>query len=248
MRPAASSSRPTGPAGVADRVTRPAGRRPDRRSRTPHQALRAALHSADRPGHPPAERDARRKRPMSSPTGPDPNYPQGGAPQGQPGWGAPAAAGAGLQPAPAVQPRAPVLRRTRRLRRADRPAARHGHRRRRSSASSGAPWAALRPARAQPSPSPSARSSACWSCSPWSSSAALLVGGHPGDPGQVPAAAPAISYARSPSTCIDADLGARSQGGFVFSGLLGFILPGVIVFLLMQPQSKQYYAARGISY
>jgi hypothetical protein len=36
--------------------------------------------------------------------------------------------------------------------------------------------------------------------------------------------------------------------GFSFSALLGFILPGVIVFLLMQPQSKQYYASRGISY
>jgi hypothetical protein len=36
--------------------------------------------------------------------------------------------------------------------------------------------------------------------------------------------------------------------GFVFLGLLGFILPGLIVFMLMQPQSKQYYASRGISY
>ena len=36
--------------------------------------------------------------------------------------------------------------------------------------------------------------------------------------------------------------------GFSFSALLGFILPGIIVFLLMQPQAKQYYAARGISY
>jgi hypothetical protein len=36
--------------------------------------------------------------------------------------------------------------------------------------------------------------------------------------------------------------------GFLFFGLLGFILPGVIVFLLMQPQAKQHYASRGISY
>jgi hypothetical protein len=35
---------------------------------------------------------------------------------------------------------------------------------------------------------------------------------------------------------------------FVFLGLLGFILPGLIVFMLMQPQSKRYYASRGISY
>jgi hypothetical protein len=36
--------------------------------------------------------------------------------------------------------------------------------------------------------------------------------------------------------------------GFIFFGFLGLILPGVIVFLLMQPQTKQYYASRGISY
>jgi hypothetical protein len=41
---------------------------------------------------------------------------------------------------------------------------------------------------------------------------------------------------------------AATQGGSIFSGLLGFIVPGVIVFLLLNPQSKQYYASRGISY
>jgi hypothetical protein len=41
---------------------------------------------------------------------------------------------------------------------------------------------------------------------------------------------------------------AATQGQSIFSGLLGFIIPGVIVFLLLNPQSKQYYAARGISY
>ena len=39
-----------------------------------------------------------------------------------------------------------------------------------------------------------------------------------------------------------------SGWGFVFTGLLGFILPAIIVFLLLQPQAKQYYAARGIQY
>jgi hypothetical protein len=41
---------------------------------------------------------------------------------------------------------------------------------------------------------------------------------------------------------------AVSGWGFLFFGLLGFIIPGVIVFLLLNPQSKQYYASRGISY
>jgi hypothetical protein len=39
-----------------------------------------------------------------------------------------------------------------------------------------------------------------------------------------------------------------SGWGFAFLGLLGFLLPAIIVFLLMQPQAKQFYASRGISY
>jgi hypothetical protein len=39
-----------------------------------------------------------------------------------------------------------------------------------------------------------------------------------------------------------------AQGASIFSYLLGFVIPGVIVFLLLNPQSKQYYASRGISY
>jgi hypothetical protein len=41
---------------------------------------------------------------------------------------------------------------------------------------------------------------------------------------------------------------AATQGASVLSGLLGFVVPGVVVFLLLNPQSKQYYASRGISY
>jgi hypothetical protein len=41
---------------------------------------------------------------------------------------------------------------------------------------------------------------------------------------------------------------AATQGASIFTGLLGFIVPGVVVFLLLNPQSKQYYASRGISY
>jgi hypothetical protein len=39
-----------------------------------------------------------------------------------------------------------------------------------------------------------------------------------------------------------------AQGATIFSGLLGFVLPGVIVFLLLNQQSKQYYASRSITY
>lgn len=41
---------------------------------------------------------------------------------------------------------------------------------------------------------------------------------------------------------------AATQGGSFFTGLLGFIVPGIVVFLLLNPQSKQYYASRGVSY
>jgi hypothetical protein len=41
---------------------------------------------------------------------------------------------------------------------------------------------------------------------------------------------------------------AATQGGSFFTGLLGFVVPGIVVFLLLNPQSKQYYASRGISY
>jgi hypothetical protein len=41
---------------------------------------------------------------------------------------------------------------------------------------------------------------------------------------------------------------AATQGGSIFTGLLGFIVPGIVVFLLLNAQSKQYYASRGISY
>ena len=39
-----------------------------------------------------------------------------------------------------------------------------------------------------------------------------------------------------------------AQGASIFSYLLGFIIPGIVVFLLLNQQSKQYYASRGLSY
>jgi hypothetical protein len=41
---------------------------------------------------------------------------------------------------------------------------------------------------------------------------------------------------------------AVSYGESWYTGILGFILPILIVFLLRQPPSRQYYASRGISY
>jgi hypothetical protein len=38
------------------------------------------------------------------------------------------------------------------------------------------------------------------------------------------------------------------DGGNAFSGVLGFVIPGVVLALMLQPQSKQYFAARGQAY
>ncbi|MCW2698520.1 MAG: conserved rane protein of unknown function [Blastococcus sp.] len=39
-----------------------------------------------------------------------------------------------------------------------------------------------------------------------------------------------------------------AAGASIFGYLLGFVVPGVVVFLLLNTQSKQYYASRGITY
>jgi hypothetical protein len=41
---------------------------------------------------------------------------------------------------------------------------------------------------------------------------------------------------------------AMTYGESWFSGLLSFVIPILIVALLLQPQSKQYFAARGVRY
>jgi hypothetical protein len=57
-----------------------------------------------------------------------------------------------------------------------------------------------------------------------------------------------ISYAAIAINIIELIISLAQNGGNAFSGVLGFVLPGVIVGLLLQPQSKQYYASRGLSY
>ena len=75
----------------------------------------------------------------------------------------------------------------------------------------------------------------------------LLVGGIYVITGKTPKILLYISYAAIAINVIELII-AIAQGGNAFSGVLGFVLPGVIVGLLLQPQSKQYYASRGLSY
>lgn len=76
----------------------------------------------------------------------------------------------------------------------------------------------------------------------------LLVGGIYVITGKSPKILLYISYAAIAINVIELIISLAQNGGNAASGVLGFILPGVIVGLLLQPQSKQYYASRGLSY
>jgi hypothetical protein len=76
----------------------------------------------------------------------------------------------------------------------------------------------------------------------------MLVGGIQAIQGKSPRLLLLASYASIGVQLLTLIWAAVSGYGFLFLGLLGFILPGLIVFLLLNQQSKQYYASRGISY
>jgi hypothetical protein len=79
-------------------------------------------------------------------------------------------------------------------------------------------------------------------------SVALLVAGIQALQGKSPKLLLYISYASIVIQLLALIFAIASPYGFSFTSLLGFIVPGVIVALLWQPVSKQYYAARGITY
>jgi hypothetical protein len=79
-------------------------------------------------------------------------------------------------------------------------------------------------------------------------SVALLVAGIQALQGKSPKLLLYISYASIVIQLLSLIFAIASPYGFSFGSLLGFVVPGVIVALLWQPVSKQYYAARGIRY
>ena len=79
-------------------------------------------------------------------------------------------------------------------------------------------------------------------------SIALLVAGIQALQGKSPKLLLYLCYASIVIQVLSLIFSLSSGYGFSFGSLLGFIVPGVIVALLWQPASKQYYAARGISY
>ncbi|MCU1669628.1 MAG: conserved rane protein of unknown function [Blastococcus sp.] len=187
---------------------------------------------------------------MSSPTGSDPDYPQGGAPQGQPGWSAPQQPTPGYnapQPTPGYSP-AP-------------------------SSYSGAPNGYGAPTGQRPGMVTAAGViGIVWGALGLlfgliglaiafafgavygllllisvAVAAALLWAGIQVIQGKSPRLLLLISYIAIGINLLTM-IWAITQGASIFTGLLGFILPGVIVFLLLNAQSKQYYASRGITY
>jgi hypothetical protein len=175
---------------------------------------------------------------MSSPTpGSDPNYPQGAAPQGQPGWGAP------QQPAPDYSP-APSY--------SAGPPAAAGQRPGMVTAAGiiGIVWGGLGLLFGLLALTVSFAFGAVFGLLVLISvavAAALLWAGIQVIQGKSPRLLLLISYVAIGINLLTM-IWAATQGASIFSGLLGFILPGVIVFLLLNQQSKQYYASRGISY
>lgn len=176
---------------------------------------------------------------MSSPTGSDPNYPQGSGPQGQPAWGAPQ-----QQPAPGYNP-APSY--------SSGPPANAGQRPGMVTAAGviGIVWGGL-----------GLLFGLLGLAVAFSLlggvygllvlisvavAAVLLWAGIQVIQGKSPRLLLLISYVAIAVNLVTM-IWAATQGLSIFAGLLGFILPGVVVFLLLNPQSKQYYASRGISY
>jgi hypothetical protein len=78
-------------------------------------------------------------------------------------------------------------------------------------------------------------------------SAALLWAGTQVIQGKSPRLLLLISYVAIGINLLTMVIGI-AQGASIFSYLLGFIIPGIVVFLLLNQQSKQYYASRGLSY
>jgi hypothetical protein len=183
---------------------------------------------------------------MSSPTGPEQNHPQGGAPEGSPGWSAPQQPAPGYGPAPGYDP-AP--------RYSGAPAGYGGASGQRpaqvtAAAVIGIVIGALGILGVFAIGVYFAFDAVLGLLSLLSAVAAvvLLVGGIQAIQGKSPRLLLLGSYAVIGIELLRLIWGVVSGYGFLYLGAFSLLLPGLIVFMLMQPQSKHYYAARSISY
>jgi hypothetical protein len=176
---------------------------------------------------------------MSSPTpGSDPNYPQG-APQGQPSWDAPQQPASGYTPAPSYSAA---------------PAGQGATGQRPSMVTAagimGIVWGALGLLFGLLALTIVFAIGALLGLLVLVSvvlSAGLLWAGIQVIQNKSPRLLLLISYVAIAVNILTMIIGI-AQGASIFSYLLGFVIPGIIVFLLLNSQSKQYYASQGISY
>lgn len=192
---------------------------------------------------------------MSTPTGPDPDRPQGSSPQGQPSWGPPP----GQQPAPGYGQQYPPQQ--------------YGQ-------GYGYPNAPAGYGQAPGGKRPGQVTAAAvigvvigglgtlgglltlfaigavfeidallgiLALLSFASAVVLLIGGIQVLRGQEPRLLLLGSYASIALQLLYLLWGLVQDEGFVFTGLLGFVLPILIVVLLRTEQSRQYFAARGQS-
>jgi hypothetical protein len=192
---------------------------------------------------------------MSSPTsGSDPNYPQGNAPQGQPGWNAPQAPPQGYGSAPQGYGDAPQGYGAPAPTYSGAPAGDNGQRPGTVTAAAiiGIVWGGLGALLSfivmLGAFALGAALGGLVFLLSLAFSVALLVGGIFVLQGKPPKLLLYASYAAIALGVLGLIVSAVTVGGNAFSGILGIIIAGAIVALLFQPQSKQYFAARGQGY
>jgi hypothetical protein len=78
--------------------------------------------------------------------------------------------------------------------------------------------------------------------------AVMLVGGIQTMQGKSPRLLLLGGYASIALQLVSIIWSATTSLGVGWSSLLGFVLPALVVFLLLRPESKQHFASRGISY
>lgn len=185
---------------------------------------------------------------MTSPTGSDQNHPQGGAPQGQPGWNAPQQPGytppaaygqqQGYDPATSYTGApAPTGQRPTQVTAAAIVAIVWG--------GLGAIFGLLVTIGAFALGETLAGLVFLLSTA---LSVGLIVAGVQVLQGKSPRLLLLLSYVAIGLSLLSLVVSVATVGGNPFSAILGVVVPGVIVFLLMQPQTRQHYAARGIGY
>ena len=79
-------------------------------------------------------------------------------------------------------------------------------------------------------------------------SVALVVAGLQALQGRSPRLLLLLSYVAIGLSLLQLVVALVAEGGDELSAIVGLIVPGVIVYLLQQPPSTQYYASRGIAY